>query len=551
MTHVPEDKTKRKMKFGDLPIDVQFDKGDNRHYPAANGFPEYNVTMAAIYGEVPGTKGTDGDAVDVYIGPDLKAEKVFIIRQMKFPKYESFDEEKCMLGFHTAEEAKTCYLKHHKNKKIFGGIKELTMEDFKERLNTKGMEGKKLAAKAKAALTKLLGNENTSVNSIPAGTTLFNDATLGAEKEAQYNPRIVELMKEAFGVDFSSGKARLMYAAEIQANRSKRAELEQAEDAFAAVFDKTAAKRTSGDSDGVVRVREHMRRMKAKQANDARVARIADRVDDVGIATLATPYALKGVANTLEHRSGRLGALGRMARAGDKAIHKNHENKLELAGLAMVAPGVVHPISKGIAKGIDKMKGHKQACDLSATQVGGKNAQFGGAAHLRSHRTQKEKRAELDRFAMSINPEFEDMTEQEKLAFLGALAGVARGATALGRGAATMGGQALTSAKQGITATARGLNAVQAGAKNLAGGIGAKTGLTPAIGALKARGGAAMGGVANKARGLATGAKVLGAVGAAGAAYGGYKALQAGANFMGHEHTNPIAPPSYVGPRLF
>ena len=90
-------------------------------------------------------------------------------------------------------------------------------------------------------------------------------------------------------------------------------------------------------------------------AAEGRAARIADRLDDVGIGMLAAPYAAKGLANTFEHRSGRLGAIGRSARTVADHMHK-HENKYELGGLSLVAPGIVHPMGKGIDKGVAKIR---------------------------------------------------------------------------------------------------------------------------------------------------------------------------------------------------
>lgn len=88
-------------------------------------------------------------------------------------------------------------------------------------------------------------------------------------------------------------------------------------------------------------------RLMKRAADSARVSRLSDRIDDVGIGLLAAPYAAKGIANSLEHRGGRLGAIGGVARRAADTMHK-HENKMELAGLAMVAPGVTHRMARGV-----------------------------------------------------------------------------------------------------------------------------------------------------------------------------------------------------------
>jgi hypothetical protein len=390
LMHVPEDKTKRKMEFAGLPIDVQFDKGDRRHYPAANGYPEYNVTMQAIYGEVPRTKGTDGDPVDVYIGPNQKSTKVYVLRQMKFPKYLTFDEEKCMLGFDSEEEAKACYLKHHQNKKIFGGIKELSWEEFMERLTTKGREGKKLAAAAEIVFVlqnngvKLSADQTAAIyqnrttrgvlgiqpdTAAPPPATPFGEATVGAAKVAldlkklmQHGAGItahpvaqralnapspedglLELANPVFSKVVDKAKRLVKKAADMPPIKASCGD-ELAYKMERAATDKKYAKRLEDlaqrrDPDGIER---------AKKAStvQGRVGRIAERVDDVGIGMLAAPYAARGLA-TLKNRGGRIGAVGQVADRAAKAMH-HHEVPLELGGLALVAPGVTNRVAAGL-----------------------------------------------------------------------------------------------------------------------------------------------------------------------------------------------------------
>lgn len=528
---VPEDKTKRKMKFADLPIDVQFDKGDRRHYPAANGYPEYNVTMKAIYGEVPGTKGTDGDPVDVYIGGNAKSVKVFVLRQMKFPKYDAFDEEKCMLGFDSAEEAKTCYLKHHQNKKIFGGIKEFTMDQFKERLGTKGLDGKKLAMLAEVAMRgKLSADQLAAVYQsrtrngilgaqpetaeVPSTTTSFNAAVENSAKVAVLNrlmnigashlahpvaqkalhapspeDALLELAQPAVSKVVDAAK-KLVKRAELDfpikascgdelAHKMERAAID---DKYKAKLRALSDRREGRDTSP-----------RLKKAAAGRVARIADRVDDVGIGMLATPYAAEGVGKLLAHRSGRLGAIGRGAQAVGHALHEGpHKNKWELAGLGLVAPGVVHPI----AKGIDRVLPGR----APAAQV---------------------KNAALEAYAATLNPEFEYFTEPQKLAYLGALR------------------QMVPQAKQLLQ---RGAAAVQGGVQAAKGAVnpGAAATVVPGSPA------AAMGRVLTPGNVAKAGVLAAGAVGAIGA----YKGVKGMANFLGHEHQHPIAAPLYEAPRV-
>jgi hypothetical protein len=133
-------------EFQGLPLRIEYSPGDKRYY----GEDQF-VVMSAHYGEVRGTKGTDGDPVDVYVGPSSDSSRVFVIKQMKVGDFEKFDEEKCVLGTKSAEEAKALYLAHYSDPKFFGGIREINMSEFKKRLETKGQVGEKLAAAVRRA----------------------------------------------------------------------------------------------------------------------------------------------------------------------------------------------------------------------------------------------------------------------------------------------------------------------------------------------------------------------------------------------------------------
>jgi ParB/RepB/Spo0J family partition protein len=95
------------------------------------------------YGYIKGTKGADGDHVDVFIGPNPKSEIIFIINQID-PNSKEFDEHKVMMGFSSEDEAKVGYLKNYeKNWKGLGSIISLTIDQFKEWLE-KGSQKKEL-----------------------------------------------------------------------------------------------------------------------------------------------------------------------------------------------------------------------------------------------------------------------------------------------------------------------------------------------------------------------------------------------------------------------
>ncbi len=64
--------------------------------------------MAAHYGYLTGTKGADGDGLDVFVGHVPESKRVFVINQVN-PESGQFDEHKLMMGFDDHEQAKNAY----------------------------------------------------------------------------------------------------------------------------------------------------------------------------------------------------------------------------------------------------------------------------------------------------------------------------------------------------------------------------------------------------------------------------------------------------------
>lgn len=110
-------------------ITIENPKGSYRKGKDSNG-REWKTLMHNDYGYFTKTVGKDGDAIDVFLGPNLESTKVFPIDQ--YCKNE-FDETKVMLGFNTAEEAKAAYLSNYeKDWKGFKYITEVDLDVFKK-----------------------------------------------------------------------------------------------------------------------------------------------------------------------------------------------------------------------------------------------------------------------------------------------------------------------------------------------------------------------------------------------------------------------------------
>lgn len=133
---MPAYKLQGKTAFQGIPISIEHKKGSYRSWKNSNDNTSGKTLMHHDYGYIRGTTGLDSDAVDVYVGPDDTATNVYIVTQMKAPDFTKVDEQKCMLGFSSAAEAKKAYLKQYNNPKFFGSMKELDITSFKEKLKS-------------------------------------------------------------------------------------------------------------------------------------------------------------------------------------------------------------------------------------------------------------------------------------------------------------------------------------------------------------------------------------------------------------------------------
>ena len=393
-----------------LRIQIEYRRGQTRTGVDASG-KEWARKMHADYGHIKNTEGTDGDELDVYIGPDKAADTVYAITQLKAPEFKKFDEQKFMLGFKDAEAAKTCYLKHYPDPKIFGGMKAMPVEEFEAKAMSDKNQGKKIAADQRRFV-------EMNLHLMPRGEKVAASHVMGGAQAAELSAQFSSergtpspFVSDFRGSDFA------------QYPRPRGGG--------------TAVRSRSGSGYGF-----------KTAAKEPRHVGIEDRLDDVGLTILAAPYAARGVANVLEHRGGRVGAVGKAARKAADFLH-HHENKTELAGLALVAPGVIKPMARGIDKVLPKEK--------KATLADLDTAQF----------------IALEKVAMQYVPDFEYMTEAEKLASMASMLGKGVGtAVNAGRGVARGAGALASGAARGAGAVTSGIKTLgtqmQSGARNLA-----------------------------------------------------------------------------------
>ena len=117
--------SKRLVLWNGLRIRVENEAGTIRH---GRG---WQTRMLYPYGYIQRSEGSDGDEVDVYLGPALDfAPTVFVVHQRKYGRWNEYDEDKCMLGFMSMDDAATAYAKHYDDPRFLGPITEMPVEEF-------------------------------------------------------------------------------------------------------------------------------------------------------------------------------------------------------------------------------------------------------------------------------------------------------------------------------------------------------------------------------------------------------------------------------------
>lgn len=115
-----------------MKISIENPKGSKRYYnDEKTGKKTYN-TMKNHYGYFNISMGKDGDAVDVFLGPNVEDfDKVYCVDQKN--KKGEFDETKVMLGFNSKEEAKKAYFANYSpDWKGFMSITGVSLKLFKK-----------------------------------------------------------------------------------------------------------------------------------------------------------------------------------------------------------------------------------------------------------------------------------------------------------------------------------------------------------------------------------------------------------------------------------
>ncbi|WRQ33533.1 LPD38 domain-containing protein [Bacteroidales bacterium MB20-C3-3] len=111
-------------------VTIEQPKGSTRS-GVDKGGKEWSVTMNNTYGYILGTKGKDGEHIDVFVGENPLSEKVYVVDQVN--QDGSFDEHKVMFGFDSIEDASKAYnANYEEGWQGLGNITEVSIDDFQK-----------------------------------------------------------------------------------------------------------------------------------------------------------------------------------------------------------------------------------------------------------------------------------------------------------------------------------------------------------------------------------------------------------------------------------
>lgn len=131
------------IKVDGYDIALENPKGSTRSGKDANA-KEWSITMKHDYGYIRGTKGTDGDHIDVYLSDNPTAGNVYVVDQVN-QRTGDFDEHKVMYGFNSMEEAVQAYRDQYEDGWKVGAVTEVSREEFKKWVDSSARKTKPFA----------------------------------------------------------------------------------------------------------------------------------------------------------------------------------------------------------------------------------------------------------------------------------------------------------------------------------------------------------------------------------------------------------------------
>lgn len=118
------------IKINGFDITIEQPAGSVRSGEDASG-KKWSQVMNNTYGYIRGTEGVDGDHIDVFLGPDMNSDMVYVVDQVNTDG--SFDEHKVMMGFPSLEDARSAYFSNYEDGwQGLGNITGVALDEFKK-----------------------------------------------------------------------------------------------------------------------------------------------------------------------------------------------------------------------------------------------------------------------------------------------------------------------------------------------------------------------------------------------------------------------------------
>lgn len=176
------------VQVGAFDVTIENPKGSKRSGTDRDG-KRWETTMTHTYGYIRGTKGVDGDHIDVYLSSDIDGwdgRKVFVVDQ--YNPDGTFDEHKVMLGFNDQDDAFEAYLSNYEAGWEKGRRLEVTgvsLDDFE-----KWIDSSKRKTKAFAEYKSIKSKENNSIVGRSLSEQEASDLIARMETNAEVAPAI-------------------------------------------------------------------------------------------------------------------------------------------------------------------------------------------------------------------------------------------------------------------------------------------------------------------------------------------------------------------------
>jgi len=144
-----------RINFNGLEVSIETGRSRCRVWYDPHNKSEGMSRMALPYGYIKGTLGTDGDHVDVFVGPDHSAPEVYVIHTTKAPDFTEYDEDKCVLGVGSPEAAQRAFSASYSDPQFYGGMSIWPFEEFKAHVLSSEAKGQPLRKSGEEYCKKL------------------------------------------------------------------------------------------------------------------------------------------------------------------------------------------------------------------------------------------------------------------------------------------------------------------------------------------------------------------------------------------------------------